>query len=115
MVYSAALQLAASRYLSDRAAADGEPALFAQASRLADASRQNLLAAHELCAREAQARAREAKPLDLGSALAAGPAAPIPTRSSSVAAPAVVEAPQGQAEGRPTATPLEAPVVEVVA
>lgn len=57
-VSSAALQLAASRYLFDRAAITGDPADFASASRLADASRQNLLAAHELCAREAQARPR---------------------------------------------------------
>lgn len=57
MVASAALQLAASRYLSDRAAIEGDAELFAKASRLADASRQNLLAAHELCAREAKARA----------------------------------------------------------
>lgn len=55
IVASAALQLAASRYLFDRATA-GDPALFTQASRLADASRQNLLAAHELAAREAQHR-----------------------------------------------------------
>lgn len=49
MVASAALQLAASRY----AFAKGE---FALASRLAVDSRQSLLAAHELTAREAAAR-----------------------------------------------------------
>jgi hypothetical protein len=56
MVASAALQLAWSRYLADMAAEQGDPDLALTASRLADASRQNLLAAHELCAREAQAR-----------------------------------------------------------
>jgi hypothetical protein len=50
MVQSAALQLAGSR----AAFASGDMAL---GSRLADASRQNLLAAHELAAREAVARA----------------------------------------------------------
>jgi hypothetical protein len=49
-VQSAALQLAGSR----AAFAAGDMAL---GSRLADASRQNLLAAFELCAREAVARA----------------------------------------------------------
>jgi hypothetical protein len=64
MVASAALQLAWSRYLSDLAAAEGSPALAVTASRLADASRQNLLAAHELCAREAVARASHRAPVD---------------------------------------------------
>lgn len=58
LVASAALQLAWSRYLSDRAAVDGDPELALKASRLAEASRQSLLAAHELCAREAQSRTR---------------------------------------------------------
>jgi hypothetical protein len=56
MVASAALQLAWSRYFSDLAAGSGDPELALTASRLADASRQNLLAGFELCAREAQAR-----------------------------------------------------------
>lgn len=56
IVSSAALQLAASRYLSDKGAADGDAKLLLDASRLADASRQNLIASHELCAREAVAR-----------------------------------------------------------
>jgi hypothetical protein len=43
------LQLAASRFAFDR----GEPEL---GSKLANDSRQNLLAAHELCAREAASR-----------------------------------------------------------
>lgn len=55
-VASAALQLAWSRYLSDRAAESGDPELASLASKLANDSRQNLLAAHELCAREAKAR-----------------------------------------------------------
>jgi len=56
VVASAALQLAWSRYLSDCAAEEGDAEMALAASRLADASRQNLLAAHELCAREAKAR-----------------------------------------------------------
>lgn len=62
-VASAALQLAWSRYFSDRAAVTGDAELALTASRLADASRQNLLAAHELAAKEAQARPRA--PLDM--------------------------------------------------
>jgi hypothetical protein len=56
MVASAALQLSWSRYLGDRAAIDGDPELALKASRLAEASRQSLLAAHELCAKEAKVR-----------------------------------------------------------
>jgi hypothetical protein len=64
MVASAALQLAWSRYLADAAADTGDAEMALRASKLADASRQNLLAAHELCAREAQARPkREVDPL----------------------------------------------------
>lgn len=59
MVASAALQLAWSRFMSDSAAVSGDAELAVRASKLADASRQNLLAAHELCAREAQARPRK--------------------------------------------------------
>lgn len=57
LVASAALQLAWSRYLADKATAEGDADLAIKASKLADASRQNLLAAHELCALEAKARA----------------------------------------------------------
>lgn len=56
VVSSAALQLAASRWLSDQGATLGDAKMLLDASRLADASRQNLLAAHELAAKEAQAR-----------------------------------------------------------
>ena len=56
IVASAGLQLAASRFLSDRAAATGDAKVFAQASALANDSRQNLLAAYELAVREARAR-----------------------------------------------------------
>jgi hypothetical protein len=61
LVASAALQLAWARYLGDLAAEDGDADLALKASRLAEASRQSLLAAHELAAREAQAR-RQANP-----------------------------------------------------
>jgi hypothetical protein len=57
IVASAALQLAASRFAFDH----GEPEL---GSKLANDSRQNLLAAHELCAREAVAK-RDATPARL--------------------------------------------------
>lgn len=56
IVASAGLQLAASRYLSDRAAKAGDAKLFHLASTLANDSRQNLLAAYELAVREAKAR-----------------------------------------------------------
>jgi hypothetical protein len=58
IVASAGVQLAASRYFSDRAAETGDAKQWAQASALADASRQNLLAAYELAVREAKARPR---------------------------------------------------------
>jgi hypothetical protein len=53
IVQSAALQLAGSRMLFARGDVAG-------GSRLANDSRQNLLAAHELCAREAKARPKQA-------------------------------------------------------
>lgn len=56
VVSSAALQLAASRYLSDLGAQTGDAKMLLDASRLADASRANLLSAHELAAKEAEAR-----------------------------------------------------------
>ncbi|MFH1177446.1 MAG: hypothetical protein V1750_08570 [Acidobacteriota bacterium] len=56
IVHSAALALAASRRLYQQASEAGDPALFVSAARLADQSRQSLLTAHELCAREAKAR-----------------------------------------------------------
>jgi hypothetical protein len=58
VVASAALALAWSRYLSDQAAATGDAELVMRSARLGETSRQHLLAAHELCAREAQARPR---------------------------------------------------------
>jgi hypothetical protein len=60
MVQSAALALAGSRFLY----ATCQPDKLAQAARLAESSRQNLLAAHELCAREAVARADAPGALD---------------------------------------------------
>ncbi|MBK6694808.1 MAG: hypothetical protein IPG50_21755 [Myxococcales bacterium] len=56
MVASAALQLASSRFLFARGAVSGDAATLQTASQLANASRQNLLAAYELAVREAQAR-----------------------------------------------------------
>jgi hypothetical protein len=59
VVASAALALAWSRFLSDEAARTGDPDLALRSSRLGETSRQHLLAAHELCAREALARAKQ--------------------------------------------------------
>jgi hypothetical protein len=56
IIASAALQLGASRYLADMGAQMGAPKLLSEAVKLADSSRQNLLAAHELCAKETKAR-----------------------------------------------------------
>jgi hypothetical protein len=58
IVASAALALAWSRYLGDVAARTGDGEMATRAARLAVESRQHLLAAHELCAREAAARPR---------------------------------------------------------
>jgi hypothetical protein len=58
VVASSALALAWSRYFSDQAAETGDPELAMRSARLGETSRQHLLAAHELCAREAQARPR---------------------------------------------------------
>lgn len=63
VVATAAIQMAASRWLSDLGAQTGNAKALLDASRLADSSRQNLLAAHELCAREAQARLERQKRL----------------------------------------------------
>lgn len=65
MVASAALALAWSRYLSDVAAATGDPDLAQRAIRMGDSSRQMLLTAHELAAKEAQSRSRVTGPQDL--------------------------------------------------
>lgn len=79
IVASAALALAWSRYFSDQAALTGDPDLAIKAIKLGDSSRQALLTAHELCAREAQLRPRT--PGDAVQAmreriLGAGPKAP---------------------------------------
>ena len=59
VVTTAALQLAASRYCFDQASTTGDADLFLKASKLGDASRNNLLSASDLCAAEAQARPKE--------------------------------------------------------
>jgi hypothetical protein len=64
VVSSAALQMGASRWLADLGAESGDAKAILNASRLADASRQNLLAAHELCAKEATARKAAAPAAD---------------------------------------------------
>jgi hypothetical protein len=56
VVASAALALAWSRFFSDKAATTDDPELALRSARLGETSRQHLLAAHELCAREALAR-----------------------------------------------------------
>jgi len=60
VVSSAALQMGASRYLHDLGAEVGDPKMLLDASRLADASRANVLSAHELAAKEAEARPHDA-------------------------------------------------------
>ena len=62
IISTAAMQMAASRFLYDVGAQAGDPRLLTDASRLGDSSRQNLLAAHELCAREAMARKAQKAP-----------------------------------------------------
>jgi hypothetical protein len=64
IVATAALQLAASRYLFDLATSTGDATLFVQASRLGNDSRQNLAAAHALCALEAESRCTDPVGLD---------------------------------------------------
>jgi hypothetical protein len=56
IVASASIQLGASRYLADLGAQMGSAKLLREAANLANDSRQNLLAAHELAAKEAKAR-----------------------------------------------------------
>lgn len=52
LLASASLALASSRYLYQKAAADGDSTLLKQASQLADSARQSELAAWELASRE---------------------------------------------------------------
>jgi hypothetical protein len=87
VVASAALALAWSRYLSDQAAATGDPELAMRSARLGETSRQHLLAAHELCAKEALARPR--KVVDLAARFIArgNEPAPTPRPAASVATP----------------------------
>ena len=58
MIASASLQLATSRFAFDKFAATEEIVWANLGSRMADASRQNLLAAYELAVREAQIRSQ---------------------------------------------------------
>jgi hypothetical protein len=60
VVSSAALQLAASRWLYDLGTQSGDAKALLDASRLADASRANVLSAHELAASEAKGRPKAA-------------------------------------------------------
>lgn len=103
MVASAALQLAWSRYLSDQAAASGNADLALAASRLADASRNNLLSAHELAAREATAR-RAAEPTSPHAALTLA-LAPVSPLTPPDEAPIAHHAPN-TTHGSALATPL---------
>ncbi len=58
IVQSAALALAASRYLYAVGSRTGDPKLLGQAANLGDKSRTSLLTAHELCAREGKSSRR---------------------------------------------------------
>lgn len=62
MIASSAMQLAGSRFAFDLGVRTSDVALLTQGSRLADASRQNLLAAYELAIREARSREDTADP-----------------------------------------------------
>jgi hypothetical protein len=62
IVGTAALQLAMSRYITDNADNATADDLM-KASKLGNESRQNLLAAHELCAKEAKARPKADNPI----------------------------------------------------
>ena len=64
VVASAALALAWSRFFSDLAATTLDPEHATRAINFADRSRNMLGTAMELCAREAEARARSAPPVD---------------------------------------------------
>lgn len=104
LVASAALQLAWSRYLSDLAAETSDPELALKGSKLAEASRQSLMAAHELCAREAVARAAAAR-VDLQAAIRERLGLPA---VSAPEAPEALEAP----EATPPPPPEPEPVVD---
>ena len=67
MVATAALQLAASRYLYDKATATGviDVALLREARQQGDSARQNLLAAYELAVREGKLRGQPATIYDV--------------------------------------------------
>lgn len=56
MVVTASLQLAVSRYLFDRAAQENDTSLLRIASQLGDSSRNNLLGAFDIAAKEAKGR-----------------------------------------------------------
>jgi hypothetical protein len=62
VISSAALAFGASRYLYDQALQSGDPDMFGKAAGLAEKSRLSLLQAHEMAAREAQARPRRNEP-----------------------------------------------------
>jgi hypothetical protein len=62
IIGTAGVQLAASRFFSDQGTKSGSPKLFETASKLGDASRQNLLAAYELARREGEARKNNIDP-----------------------------------------------------
>jgi len=58
LLATSALALAASRYLYEKMSESGDISYLKQASSLADSSRQNEMAAYELCHREAVAKGR---------------------------------------------------------
>lgn len=60
LLASASLALAASRFLYQNAASDGDAATLKQASQLADSARQSELAAYELASREGVLKKRSA-------------------------------------------------------
>jgi hypothetical protein len=93
IVSSAAMQHAASRWLMDRSALELDATMALQASKLADSARQGILAAHELCAREALSRRAQVR---------ADPQAAFRARLAAQAAtpPADVPSPSGPSSDR---------------
>jgi hypothetical protein len=93
IVSSSALQHAASRWLMDQFALKLDHALALAASKLADSARQGILAAHELCAREALSRRAQVR---------ADPQAAFRARLAAQAAtpPADVPSPSGPSSDR---------------
>jgi hypothetical protein len=101
VVAIAADQLAASRFFMARAAKTLDPADFTTASRLGDASRQNLIASRELATKHGEARRRA----DPAAALRGGRFAALLDPKPAPATPKTESAPTRQPEASTHAPP----------